>query len=67
MNLGWIWPEISDKESARKAIREGVWAAVFIAACDVAIAIYSLSKFAGHYDAWILVDAALFAIVASRL
>ena len=70
MNLGWAWPEISDKASARKAVKEGFWGAIFVVACDVAIAIYTLSvgaKFAGHYDAWVLVDAALFAIIAWRI
>lgn len=70
MNIRWIWPQISDKVSARGAVKDGCWAALFIVFFDVVVAVYSLStsqKLAGHYDAWILVDAGLFGIVAWRL
>ena len=42
----------------------------FIVICDTAIAVYAGSthqNFAGVYDAWILVDAILFAVIAWRL
>lgn len=70
MNLRVIWPRISDKESARTAIKDGVWAALVIVFFDVVIAVYTLTvrqKFAGHYDAWILVDGFLFAVIAWRM
>jgi hypothetical protein len=69
MSLDWIWPRISDKTSARKAIKEGSVACIIIAAIDGAIGVYALAAnrtFAG-YDALILVDATVFAIVAWRL
>ena len=70
MSLGWIWPRISDKATARNAIKGGFWAAIFIVVVDVAIGMYSLmshEKFDGHYDAWVLVDGALFGVIAWRM
>lgn len=70
MNLGFAWPQISDKLSARKAIVGGFWAAIFIIGVDLLVATYALitrEKFGGYYDAWILVDAALFGVIAWRL
>ncbi len=70
MNLGWIWPRISDKPSARKAVEGGVWACIFIVAVEAAIGAYSIvthQEFGGHYDARVLVDGALFAIIGWRL
>ncbi len=68
--LGWIWPGFPDKASARKAIKVGFWVYIFIVIDNLAIGLYSLStseSVAGHYDAWVLVDGALFAIIAWRL
>jgi hypothetical protein len=70
MNLRVIWPRISDGESARRAIKDGFWAAIIVVFFDVVIAAWALAarqKFAGYYDAWILVDGVLFAIVAWRM
>jgi len=70
VNLGWIWPRISDKPSARKAVEGGVWACIFIVAVEAAIGAYSIvthQEFGGHYDARVLVDGALFAIIGWRL
>jgi len=66
----WIWPELRDEPTARSIILRGFWACIFIVVADVAIAFYALSesrKVAGHYDGWVLVDAALFAIIAWRM
>jgi hypothetical protein len=70
MSLSWSWLRITNKASARRAIKGGFWACVFIAVVDTAFATYSLStrqKMAGYYDAWVFVDGALFAIIAWRL
>lgn len=70
MNLGWIWPRISDRASARNAIKGGFWACIFIVVVETAIGTYAIvtgQKFGGYYDARVLVDGALFAIIAWRL
>src|SRR5271156_1096763 len=70
VNLGWIWPRISDKASARKAVKDGFWACILIVALEAAIGAYAIvthQEFGGYYDARVLVDGALFAIIAWRL
>ena len=70
MDLGWVWPQLIDKRAARKAIEGGVVAAAFIVVIDIAIGIYSLTahaKVGGYYDAWVMVDGALFAIIGWRI
>ncbi len=70
VNLGWIWPRISDKQSARNTVVGGFWACVFIVVVETGIASYALAehqKVFGYYDGWILVDGVLFAIIAWRL
>jgi uncharacterized membrane protein (DUF2068 family) len=69
MSDRWIWPQVSDKASARKAIAQGAIACGFIATLDVAISIYATSHhqtFAG-YGASIAVDGVLFALIGWRL
>jgi hypothetical protein len=64
----WLWPTIVDLDSARSAVKSGVYAAWFVAAMNTIIA--ALVPFTGAfrgYDSWILVDAAVFATVAWRL
>jgi hypothetical protein len=68
-HLWWIWPPISDEISARNAVKNGFWACVLIAALNAVFGVYALashSSVAG-YDAGVLVDGALFALVAWRL
>ncbi len=68
--LKWIWPPLPDEPSARSAIKGGFWACIFIVVVNTAIGAYAFEenrKVDGYYDAWVLVDAALFAIIAWRL
>lgn len=66
MHFNWVWPDVSDKVSARKAVKEGVAACAFIAAIDAAIAIYAnvLGRTVGGYGASVLIDGAVFALLA---
>lgn len=69
MSLDWVNAGIPDKKSARKAIQGGVAACAFIAIVDGIVGIYSVTShntFA-TYNGTVLVDGALFAIVAWRL
>lgn len=64
----WIW-RMPDKASARTAVKIGSGLCILIAADIAAFGVYALvthRTFEG-YDAWMLVDAVLFAIVAWRL
>lgn len=67
--LQWVWPLISDKESARGAIVYGLGWYIFSAVITAIIGFSSLA--AGHdiagYDSWSFVDAALLALIAWRL
>jgi hypothetical protein len=70
VSLGWIWPRITDNTSARNAVVGGFWACIFISVVDTVMGVYALAahrKVFGYYDAWVLVDGALFAMVAWRL
>jgi len=65
MTNNWIWPDVSDKTSARKAVEQGVLACGIIAALDAGIAIYANlnhQRFAG-YGASIWIDGVLFALI----
>jgi len=53
-----IWPEITDRKSAEKAIRQGFWAAILAAILNAAFALVGSSGFGA------LVDAMFFAIIA---
>jgi hypothetical protein len=54
----WIWPVITDRESAKKAIRQGFWAAILAAILNVTFALVGISGLGA------LVDATFFAIIA---
>ncbi|MGA8366882.1 MAG: hypothetical protein ACLQMT_02010 [Candidatus Acidiferrales bacterium] len=65
MSYNWIWPDFSDKAAPRKAIVQGVVACAFIASVDAGIGIYANvyhQTFQG-YNAAVLVDGALFALI----
>jgi flagellar biosynthesis chaperone FliJ len=67
--LQWVWPSISDEESARGAIVYGFGWYIFSVAITAVIGFSSLAV--GHeiagYNGWSLVDAALLALIAWRL
>jgi len=66
--FGWLWPDITNEEEARKAARSGAYIAAFIAICNCVFALVAIATkepFAG-IDGWGLIDAALFAVVAWR-
>jgi len=70
MDLRWIWPRISDETSARRAIKDALWAYILFVVATTAVAVYTLTthqKIGGYYDAWVLVDAALVAFIAWRV
>ncbi len=69
MSYNWIWPDFSDKAAARKAIVQGVVACGFMASVDAGVAIYANvyhQTFQG-YNAAVLVDGTLFALIGWRL
>ena len=63
----FFWPSIVDLESAKVASKQGCWAAVFIA---IVTAVFAILGNAGihligtSFDLWVLVDAALFSVIA---
>jgi hypothetical protein len=61
-----FWPEVSTLEDARWAIKQGVWAAVFVAVVTgiVSFVALSLHKSVLGVSGSGLVDAAIFAAVA---
>jgi hypothetical protein len=64
----WIW-RMPDRASARTAVKVGSLVCILIAADIAGFGVYALAThrtFEG-YDAWVLVDAALFSIIAWRL
>ncbi len=66
MAFNWIWPDVSNKPSARKAVQEGVAACAFIAAVDAGVALYvnlSHQRFAS-YGPSVLIDGAVFALIS---
>jgi hypothetical protein len=69
MNLGWIWPRITDKASAGNAIAGG-FCCMFIVVANAGMGIYALAahqKVGGYYGAGVFVDAILFAVIGWRL
>ncbi len=58
-----------DRASARTAVKIGSVLCILIAADIAAFGVYALIKHRAYegYDAWVLVDAVLFAIIAWRL
>jgi hypothetical protein len=63
-----FWPSVDTLEGAREACRQGAWAAVIVAALTGGIALLSMAGvtwFASlKVDAWSLIDAGVFAVVA---
>ncbi len=53
----WVWPAITDLESAKFAARQGFYAAVFLAVISALIVIVMV-------DLWGLVDVVLYAVIA---
>lgn len=61
----WIWPEITDLQSATGAARQGFWAAMAVAIITAAVAVLAHAGFQIlDFNLEALVDAGLFAIIA---
>ena len=59
------WPPLNDMESAKKAARQGVWAAGIVAVVTALLAVLAgRGVKVLNIDSWAFVDAALFAIIA---
>ena len=61
------WPDVSTVEHAEKAVRQGMWAAIFVAGVTALIAAYAAgsgTKVGGFVDAWSFVDAVIFGAIA---
>jgi hypothetical protein len=66
--LQWIWPTIVDDVSARKAARNGFASCMWVAGLSLMAGILSLFGIKiGNFDAWIIVDASMFAIIGWRV
>jgi hypothetical protein len=68
----WWWPDVTTIESATKATRQGMWAAVFVAAVTAIFATVAANsgdiKFGtASISPWALIDSAIFAAVAFGL
>jgi len=68
MGNKWYWPDVSDLDGAKLAVRNGMWYAVFVAGVTALFAFLALAgvKFMG-IKADALLDAALFAGIAYGL
>lgn len=61
----WIWPTITDLESARAAARQGFWASIVVAVITAAVAVLAYAGFPIlNVNLEALFDALLFAVVA---
>lgn len=62
----WYWPTIVDRQGAIEASNKGVWASLFISVVTFILATASLifSESFGGYDAWSLIDAAIYGLIA---
>jgi hypothetical protein len=66
--LQWVWPDIVDEASAKKAAKYGFESCMCIAALNLIVGILCLLGVKiGNFDAWIIVDAGLFAIIGWRI
>jgi hypothetical protein len=67
--MAWYWPTIEDESSAEQATKSAVGASGFIAAVTALLSILSIiyHKPVLGLDAWGLVDAAIFVLVAWRI
>lgn len=62
-----LWPDVRDAESARVAARQAFQVAAIVAALDAVFGVMALAGVkVGPFDAWILFDGSLFAVVAWR-
>jgi hypothetical protein len=68
MGNKWYWPDVSDLDGAKLAVRNGMWYAVFVAGVTALFAFLAMAgvKFMG-IKADALLDAALFAGIAYGL
>jgi hypothetical protein len=63
--LNWLWRDIVDTETAKKAAREGFWAAVIGAVLNTVIALLSLAGIRlFNADIWFLIDTVIIGIIA---
>ena len=77
--LKWIWPTIDDEESARKAIRQGISASIWVAAATAFIVILGMATNSKQADPnsqvgaiisagpFAFIDALVFAIIGWRI
>src|SRR6202050_257533 len=67
--LNWIWPTITNENEAQNAAKGGAFGALFVTICTGGLAIVAIAtgRSYGGIDAYGLVDALLFAIIAWRL
>ena len=67
--MAWYWPTIEDESSAQHATKAAVGVCGFIAAVTALIAILSIvyRKPMLGLDAWGLIDAVIFALIAWRI
>jgi hypothetical protein len=67
--MAWYWPTIEDESSAEHATKAAVGVSGFIAALTALIAVLSIiyHKPILGLDAWGLIDAAIFALIAWRI
>jgi len=66
----WWWPDVSSVDAAGRAVKQGMWAAVFVAFVTALFASYALGSgkmVAGFVDASAFIDSVIFAIVAIGL
>jgi hypothetical protein len=67
--VGWFWPEIYDRETAKDAARRGAWVALIVAALTALLAVLSLALETAILGVTppSLLDAAIFAVVSWRI
>lgn len=67
INFKAWWPDVTNLDDARKAVRLGMWAAVFVSLVTALLAAYAVGKgkpVAGFVDSTAFLDAAIFAALA---
>ena len=64
----WIWPKITDVESAQKAANQGMYASIFIAGTTLLLLGLSTQGFNPlDLDTYSLIDIAIFVLIAWRI
>jgi len=64
----WIWPKITDVESAKKAANQGMYASIFIAGTTLLLLGLSTQGFNPlDLDTYSLIDIAIFVLIAWRI